>query len=280
MSEGIVLHTLAALAYALLAGLMWRPLAGGNGTVKLNLVGRITLLGALLLHGAALYHSVLTATGLYLGWALAFSAAIWLGMIIFWLESLVVTLDGLLLILLPASTLATGLSALYPIGHLVPHANNELLRVHLIIALMAYGLVTVAALQAILMAALHRYLHRPIQQADNPTLVNNALDSMPPLLIQERLLFRLIWISFITLTLTLITGSLVSLQLVGRMLPFDHKTVFTLLSWFTFGGLLVGRHVRGWRGPLALRWTLTGFAFVMLAYTGSRFVIDVILHRG
>ncbi len=280
MSEGIVLHSLAALAYALLALGLWRSLAKGQNTLKMGMAGRAGLLGALALHGAALYQTVLPPNGLYLGWALALSAAIWLGMLIFWLESFVINIDGLLLILLPASVIATVLAAIYPWGHLVAHASSELLRVHLLIALMAYGLVTVAALQAILMAMLHGYLHRPVEQVEKSSLVAHALDCMPPLLVQERLLFRLIWISFIALTLTLITGTMVSLSLLGILVPFDHKTIFTVLSWLTFAVLLIGRYARGWRGRQALRWTLAGFAFMVLAYTGSRFVIDVILHRG
>lgn len=280
MSEGIVFHTLAALAYAALALLVWRPLRHGRIPANTSAAAKGCLLGALVLHGVALYQAVLPATGLYLGWALALSAAIWLGMLIFWLESLVLSLNGLLLILLPGSALVSALAAFFPSGHLVAHANNELLRLHLLIALMAYGLVTVAALQSILMAALDRYLHRPAEQSQHAPWFTHALDVMPPLLVQERLLFRLIWISFIALTLTLITGSLVSLNLAGPVFPVDHKTIFTLLSWLTFAVLLTGRYVRGWRGRLALRWTLTGFAFVLLAYTGSRFVIDVILQRG
>ncbi len=280
MSEGIVFHTLAALAYAALAALIWRPLQHGSIPTTTGKAVRTCLLGALVLHGIALYQSVLPASGLYLGWALALSAAIWLGMLIFWLESLASSINGLLLILLPASAVVCALAAIFPIGHLVAHANNELLHLHLLIALMAYGLVTVAALQSILMATLDRYLHRPGEQSQRTKWFSNALNVMPPLLVQEHLLFRLIWISFTVLTLTLITGSLVSMNLSGRVFPVDHKTVFTVLSWFTFALLLAGRYIWGWRGRLALRWTLTGFAFVLLAYTGSHFVIDVILQRG
>ncbi|NLJ63301.1 MAG: cytochrome c biogenesis protein CcsA, partial [Alcaligenaceae bacterium] len=107
-----------------------------------------------------------------------------------------------------------------------------------------------------------------------------ALDSMPPLMVQEDLLFRLIRIAFFVLTLTVITGMVVSLRLANQLIPLDHKTLFTLLSWVTFGGLLIGRQLRGWRGRIALRWTLVGFSFLLLAYTGSRFVLDVILQRG
>jgi ABC-type uncharacterized transport system permease subunit len=279
MSTGIVFHLLAALAYAILAVSLWRPLARSNKKVGAGKLRHVCLGGAIVLHGIALYQSILPGQSLHLGWALALSAAIWLGMVVFWLESLVMRLEGLLLLLLPASAVAALLAALFPAGHVVAHAGVEWLRIHLLIALVAYGLITVAAVQALLMAALDRQLHRPIQPETERGMFSRALDSMPPLLVQEVLLFRLIWIGFAILTLAVITGSIVSLRLSATVLPLDHKTVFTLLSWLTFGILLLGRHLKGWRGRIALRWTLTGFAFLLLAYTGSRFVLDVILHR-
>jgi ABC-type uncharacterized transport system permease subunit len=139
---------------------------------------------------------------------------------------------------------------------------------------------TVAAVQAMLMALLDRHLHRPLEQAEGASLMGKVLDVQPPLLMQERLLFRIISIGFAVLTLTVITGSVASYMLTQRLLPFDHKTVFTLLSWLTFGVLLLGRYRKGWRGRVALRWTLSGFALLLLAYTGSRFVLEVLLHRG
>jgi ABC-type uncharacterized transport system permease subunit len=110
-------------------------------------------------------------------------------------------------------------------------------------------------------------------------VVGRLLDAQPPLLAQEQILFRLIWIAFAALSFTMISGVLISLSLSGKWLPFDHKSIFTLLSWLTFGILITGRYLRGWRGRTALRYTLVGFAFVVLAYTGSRFVIEVILQR-
>lgn len=281
MSAGIVFHSLAALAYGLLAMSLWQPLKSGHPQTQAGTLRRAGLLGAIVLHGAALYMAMLqSANHLYLGWALALSAALWLGMIVFWLESLIMRIDGLLLILLPAAAVVSAGAAVFPHGHLVSNAANEWLRIHLLIALMAYGLTFVAALQALLMAALDRYLHRPVEQAGERSSLSRALDAMPPLLVQEHLLFRLIWISFVILTLTVITGAIVSQRLSGVLFPLDHKTVFTLLSWATFAVLLTGRHLRGWRGRKALRWTLAGFAFVMLSYSGSWFVIDVILNRG
>ncbi len=280
MSAGIVFHLLAALAYAVLAFTLWRPLTQGGDKVTTGKIRHMCLAGAIALHGVGLALAILPDHSLYLGWALALSVAIWLGMIVFWLENLASRIDGLLLILLPSSAIAAALAAAFPYGHLVAHASNQWLRVHLIIALMAYGLITVAALHAMLMTALDRQLHRPIEQAANRSVMGRALDTMPPLLVQESLLFRLIWIGFTILTLTVITGAIVSMRLTNELLPMDHKTVFTILSWLTFGTLLLGRHLRGWRGRIALRWTLAGFAFLLLSYSGSRFVLDVILQRG
>ena len=60
---------------------------------------------------------------------------------------------------------------------------------------------------------------------------------------------------------------------------FDHKTVFAVLSWLIFAWLLAGRWRYGWRGRTALRWTLSGFVMLLLAYVGSRFVLEVLLAR-
>ena len=82
------------------------------------------------------------------------------------------------------------------------------------------------------------------------------------------------------MTLAIITGSVVSMNATGAILPRDHKTFFTLISWLIFGVLLFGRIMWGWRGRVSLRWTLVGFGLLMLAYTGTRFIFEVLLHKG
>jgi len=106
-----------------------------------------------------------------------------------------------------------------------------------------------------------------------------AIDRLPPLLTMERLLFRMITIGFVLLTLTMLSGIFFSEQVFGKPFRFEHKTVFTLLSWLLFGALLTGRQWRGWRGKTALSFVLTGFATLLLAYVGSRFVLEVVLQR-
>ena len=95
----------------------------------------------------------------------------------------------------------------------------------------------------------------------------------------EKLLFRLIAFGFTLLTLTVLSGVVFSEQLFGTPLKWDHKTIFTMLSWLLFGLLLAGRRWQGWRGRTALSFTLAGFAILLLAYVGSRFVLEVVLHR-
>lgn len=283
MSYGIVFHSLAALAYAVLGLGLWRSLSSESPTIQAGRFARLGLFLAIILHGFALRETVLQGGYLRIGWSLALSAAIWIGMIVFWLESLIIRIDGLQLLLLPVGAVVCLLSALFPQSQVLVHDGDAGLRVHLLIALSAYALVTIAALQAMLMSGLDHRLHFPREDRNQTGPVRRALgrllDAQPPLLAQEQVLFRLIWIAFAALTLTVISGALISLALVGKWLPFDHKSIFTLLSWLTFGILLLGRHLRGWRGRTALRYTLVGFAFVVLAYTGSRFVIEVILQR-
>jgi len=283
MSYGIVFHSLAALAYAVLGLGLWRSLSSESPTIQAGRFARLGLFVAIILHGIALQNALLQDGHLRVSWSLALSAAIWIGMVVFWLESLIIRIDGLQLLLLPIGTVVCLLAALFPQSQVLAHADDAGLRIHLLIALSAYALVTIAALQAMLMSGLDHRLHFPLENRGQSGRVRRAigrlLDAQPPLLAQEQILFRLIWIAFAALTLTVISGALISLALVGKWLAFDHKSIFTLLSWLTFGILILGRHLRGWRGRTALRYTLVGFAFVVLAYTGSRFVIEVILQR-
>jgi len=132
-----------------------------------------------------------------------------------------------------------------------------------------------SALHATVMAVLERRLHTGE--------LSGSLANLPPLLTMERTLFRIIWIGFVLLTVTLASGILFSETLFGKPLAFDYKTLyklgFGLLSWVIFAALLTGRHAYGWRGRRALRWTLAGFIALMLAYVGTRFVLEVILGR-
>lgn len=283
MDMGIVLHALAAAGYALLTVFAWRAVSSHPDT-RAGIAERLGLALVLVAHGLAVQQSMLGDGNLKLGFALGISAALWLGLVVFWAESLWVKIDGLRLWLMPLGVIGTVLPIAFPDGRIIAHADSGWLRVHLAIALAAYSMITIAALHALLMASADRRLHdipstTPVQPRRSAHVYARLFDAIPPLLVLERLLFRLIWIGFVLLTLAVISGIVISESLLGTPLPFDHKTVFTLLSWLTFGLLLMGRQIRGWRGRIALRWTLAGFAFLLLAYTGTRFVLEIILQR-
>jgi ABC-type uncharacterized transport system permease subunit len=174
-------------------------------------------------------------------------------------------------LLLPLAAAAVPLPALFPgLASSSAHAQAPEFKLHLALAMVAYSLFVIALLHAALMAVVERRLHQ--KEA-------GVVGNLPPLLTLEQLLFRVIAAAFVFLTLTLLTGIAFSEELFGRALPLDHKTVFAVLSWLTFGLLLAGRWLYGWRGRTALRWTLTGFLMLLFAYVGSRFVLEVLLHR-
>jgi ABC-type uncharacterized transport system permease subunit len=135
---------------------------------------------------------------------------------------------------------------------------------------------TIAMLHVALMAYLERDLHYSRQPGASPLL---KLPALPPLLTMERLLFRLILVSFLLMTGALVLGVAVSESRFGKPFRFDHKNVFSLLAWGTLAVLLVGRYAWGWRGRTALKWTVAAFLLLMLAYVGRSFVLEVLLGR-
>lgn len=274
-------HVVIAVLYLLLAHRVWRSLSADSGGAGAATTARSGLdlwaLPALAVgHGALLALVVFGDGEFRFGFALALSATLWLTVLILWLEGFFVPLRGLQPLVLPAAAVALLLPLLFP-GSVIAAGRGIALRLHLLVAILAYSLLTIAALHAVLMAALDRQLHAGAAGAASAS--SRLFRQVPPLLAMERLLFRLIGAGFVLLTATVVSGVLFSEQLFGRALRFEHKTVFALAAWLLFGGLLAGRVVFGWRGRVALRWTLAGFVMLLLAYVGSRFVIEVILTR-
>jgi ABC-type uncharacterized transport system permease subunit len=237
---------------------------------------RGAILVPLALHGWTLWHALFAAE-LRFGFALALSSTLWLGVALYWFESLFVALDGLEPMVLAGAAVACFLPPLFP-GMVSPQGlGNAAFTLHVLLFVLAYGVLTIAMLHVALMAYLERDLHFSRQTGSAPLL---KLPTLPPLLTMERLLFRLIIVSFVLMTAALALGIAVSESTFGRPFRFDHKNVFSLLAWATLGVLLVGRFARGWRGRTALKWTMAAFLFLMLAYVGRSFVLEVLLGRG
>jgi ABC-type uncharacterized transport system permease subunit len=266
-------------AWLLLSGLAWRasrPAAAGSAPPAPRGEFRIESLlvpVALVLHAMLLYRRVISAEGIDLGVANAISMLVWLTVLIYWLGGLVFEgLSGILGLMAPVALLAVGLQAVVPTRHIIEYAGDPLFALHFGIAMLAYSLFIVATVHALVMLAEEKWLHRGV--------LPPFLGALPPLLEMERLLFRILLAAFVLLTLTLVSGTFFSEQLFGKRFTVSHKTVFGILSWFIFGGLLVGHYFRGWRGRKAVHWTLAGFTTLLLAYVGSKVVLEIILKRG
>jgi ABC-type uncharacterized transport system permease subunit len=241
-----------------------------------GVVSGVTTL-AWVLHGAALWPDMLSNGTLRVGFAFMLSAALWISVAVWWIENRNFALDGMRRMLMPCAAASSLLPPLFP-GSLMPmEAQTPAFGWHVAVAIMAYSTLTIAAFHAVLMALQESRLHT---RSAKKGWLGAAIDQLPALLTMEKLLFRMIGIGFVLLSLTVLSGIVFSEQLFGRALRWDHKNVFALLSWLLFAALLAGRRWRGWRGKTALRFTLAGFATLALAYVGSRFVFEVVLHRG
>lgn len=230
------------------------------------LVTTLTLLG-LAAHGTSLSAQLITEQGLSLS---LFNSASLIAFSIIALVLLCLTRMSAHILLLPLLSLGTitVLCAQFIAqGHLQPINEAPGILTHILLSLLAYGMITIAVFQALLLLLQEQQLRkRP---------VSTLIKSFPPLQTMESLLFSLLWAGWLLLSLSLITGWLFLDNLFAQHLV--HKTILSCFAWLVFAILLWGRHQLGWRGHKAIRWTIVGFSLLMLAYFGSKLVREFIL---
>ncbi len=271
---GFLSYLLVALLYAALGWYFRRAFVptGNTQSPALPSWTRLAAIPPLALHGWLLFQALFVGAGLNLGVGNAVLAIAWLTVLVYWLASFHYPLEGLQMLVLPAAAACLLIAAALPDAHPLTHTELPVFKAHLLVSLLAYSLFTIAALHALLMALTEHRLHDHML----PKLLRN----LPPLLTMENLLFRIIGAGFVLLTLAILSGILFSEELFGKAMQISHKTLFALLSWCIYAALLGGRHIYGWRGRTAIVWSLSGFAMLALAYLGSKFVLEIILHRG
>ena len=166
-------------------------------------------------------------------------------------------------------------STLLLIALFIPEQEYDLkidtwqMSVHILSSIAAFSLLTIAALQAIFLAIQERQLrnHPP----------RRFIRTLPPLQTMESLLFQMIGIGVLFLSVSLVSGFIFIEDIFAQHLA--HKTILSIIAWFTFSGLLSGRYRYGWRGQTAIKWTLVGFTLLLLAYFGSKLVLELILRK-
>jgi ABC-type uncharacterized transport system permease subunit len=251
---------LALLCYAVAAALR----EGGIGSL------RTALTLGWLAHGVAIVVDVAgigsDVPGARFGFAPALSLTLWFVLAVYGIESRFVPLPGVRRVLAVLGMLAVVLALAFP-GELRPTAPTRWAPLHWVLGLVSYGLFGAAVLHAAMMSRAEARLRSRV-------VAPGAVAAGLPLLRLERLTYRFVAAGFVVLSAALLLGAWFA-----NPWRWDHKTVFSMLGWLVFAGLLAGRHAFGWRGPQATRWLYGGAGLLLLAYVGSRFVLEVLLHR-
>lgn len=258
-----IASALATLCYCLSAFLIYKQL----GTAQhQRWVALAPAVAGMLLQAAALNVLIIQPQGLNLGFFAAFSLVAWLISIQILLSCIYRRIESLGIIVFPISGFANILASLHFSDHLITTSDNTI-QGHIMISVIAYSLITLGAFQAGLLAYQDRSIrhHHP----------GGFIRFLPPLHDMETLLFQFLGFGFLCLSASLFTGFFYLEDIFAQHLV--HKTVLSIISWVILGVLLFGRIKFGWRGKTAIRWTLSAFAFLMLAFFGSKLVLEFIL---
>jgi ABC-type uncharacterized transport system permease subunit len=169
----------------------------------------------------------------------------------------------------PIAILTLTLSIIFPGNEHELQFSNWQMTLHIFSSIIAFSLLNIAALQALFLAIQEQQLRK------HPP--KKIILTLPPLQTMEALLFQIITTGIIFLTISLVSGFIFIDDLFAQHLA--HKTILSMLAWFIFSALLFGRIRYGWRGQIAIQWTLIGFTSLLLAYFGSKFVLELILNK-
>lgn len=266
----VLLPAMSVILYLAAALILLRRLAAGIQADKQSKFIAIGLgLTATLSHLATLYTLVITPEGLSLNFYHVLSLTSWAAALLVLLSALKRPLENLAIAVLPFTAITVFLQSLPVSNSAAIEIVGTGLKVHILISILSYSLLTLAALQAVLLGIQTRQLRNR-----HP---GGFIRALPPLETMETLLFRLIGVGYVLLSLSLLSGVTYIEDIFAQHLV--HKTVLSFAAWLVFAILLWGRWRFGWRGRTAVRWTLSGFIVLMLAYFGSKLVLELILQR-
>lgn len=257
---------LLAAAMYVVAFFMQANRLGSTQTESSRLLQCVITAGAIA-HAATVYLVMDHSAGLVFG-LFSVASLVSLAIVTFTLTAaLWQPVQNLYLIVLPLAALAI-VAALIAPGELVPaSAFTPGLVIHVLLSLLAYTVLALAACQAVVLGIAERMFRT------KSTLT--VLRLLPPLETMESMLFQQVWIGIVLLSAAIVSGFLFLNNMFAQQVV--HHTVLASASWVVFLILLIGRHAFGWRGATATRWTLTGFALLVLAYFGSKFVLEFLL---
>lgn len=268
--QSVTFALLAIVLYLLTSAVLTVRLARHDTSQSIN---RSTVLAlgfsAMALHAAVLYPELITGSGLNLGFFNAASLIALLMVLVLLLAAISQPVENLGIPVLPVAAATIALAIWSPNHQNIIASDRWQLDLHILFSVLAYSLFALAAVQSVLLAVQDRHLRN--------RQPGGFIRALPPLQVMERLLFQMIGTGFTLLSIALLTGILFLEDIFAQHLV--HKTTLSIISWLLFGVLLWGRWKFGWRGRKTIIWTLSGFGFLLLAYFGSKLVLELILNQ-
>ena len=242
-------------------------LFGNQGSTIDKKIPIVVGMGAVTLHGLVVSATLIIPQGLDFSFFNAVSLLTWIIALLITIAAIFKPVENLGIALFPIAALAAGLSLIFPSETADLNKATFGLDIHILISILAFSFLNIAAIQAILLAIQNRQLRQR-----HP---GGFIRSLPPLQTMEQLLFQMIGLGFILQTLSLISGFAFLDDMFAQHMV--HKTVLAIAAWLVFATLMWGRWRFGWRGRTAIRWTLSGFISLLLAYVGSKMVLELVL---
>ena len=264
----IVIGTLAIFLYLIAAVLLGARLRNQITSISSKWKSLSPAILAIFLHLWLLINHTFTVEGINLGVFNAISLVTWFISVILIITAIKRPIENLGIIVFPGTGLAVATASTFSVNHFTETLNTTI-EIHIFISIAAYSVLSIAAVQAVLLTIQDYHLRNK-----HP---GGFVRALPPLQTMERLLFQMIGIGFVLQSLSLLSGFIFLEDMFAQHLV--HKTVLSIIAWGVFATLLWGRWKFGWRGKTAIRWTLSGFVFLALAYFGSKTVLEVILHK-
>ena len=262
----LIANITAALLYAALGIYLARQVMQQKSLNLSYLLSAIAV--TLFIHGVGIYGVSVKQEGIQLSFFAISSQIFWVINFIVLLSSTKKALHNLFIYLLPLSAISIATTLFSHTESTIRPLDYELAS-HVIPSILAYSLLTIATLQALLL----NYQNRHLKNKSGL----QTLRYLPPLQTMEALLFEFVLAGEILLTLSIVSGFIFLDNIFAQHLV--HKTVLSMAAWVIYGFLLLGKYKLGWRGNTAIRWTLAGFLFLMLALFGSKLVLEIILHK-
>jgi ABC-type uncharacterized transport system permease subunit len=222
---------------------------------------------AIIFHALTLHTIIFTAQGIDISFFSALSFTAWLMATLLVIASFTLPIGCLGLLVYPFAFVTIILRAISDQQHILTGLLAPGLQTHILFSLLAYSLLSIAVAQALLLYVQDKYLHNK-----HPS---GFLHSLPSLEAMEIMLFRIIGLGVFALSISLLSGFIYLEDMFAQHLA--HKTILSLIAWSVFVMLLWGHYRFGWRGKIAIKWSLTGFVLLMLAYFGSKFVFEFVL---